>query len=246
MNLGAKLDGVDEPKEILDGIVEARKKLLMGFKGNKNVSKKKFEEACNPTLFTFSLSGEPTIYPRLGELIREVRGRGAVSFLVTNGLNPEAIEKLEKEGNLPTQLTVSCLPNRELFEKWCRCSKKNGWEEFLKSLDLFKKLEGKTRRALRLTLVKEKNMSDKNVLEYAKLIKKAEPDFVHVKGFMSVGWARERLGYAKMPWHSEVRDFAEKLVEELKKEDYKILDEVERSCVVLIGRSGVGLGIEKV
>ena len=75
MNLGTKLSKVDEPKEILDGIVEARKKLLMGFKGNKNVSRKKFIEACNPILFTFSLSGEPTLYPKLGEMIKEVRKR---------------------------------------------------------------------------------------------------------------------------------------------------------------------------
>ena len=78
-------------------------------------------------------------------------------------------------------------------------------------------------------------MSEKNIKEYVELIKKAEPDFVHVKGFMSVGFARERMGYDKMPWHYEVRRFAESLVKELGK-GWKVLDEEKRSCVLVLGR----------
>ena len=243
MSLGTKLDKVDNPKEILDEIIKARKKLLMGFKGNKNVSRKKFIEACNPTLFTFSLSGEPTIYQRLGEMIQEVRVREGVSFVVTNGQNPEAIKKLEKENSLPTQLTVSLnAPNEKLFDVWHRSCKKDAWKKFNQTLGLIKTLKGKTRRAIRLTLVKNKNMSDKNIEEYVKLIKKAEPDFVHVKGFMSVGYSRERLGYETMPWHADVKKFAEKLVGGLGGK-WKVLGEEERSCVVLVGKSKKGLKI---
>jgi len=254
MNLGDKLEKVDSPKEIIDGIVEARKKLMMGFKGNKNVSEKKFKEAVKPTLFTFSLSGEPTIYPHLGEMINEVRKRKAVSFLVTNGQNPESIKKLEKENALPTQLTVSCnTGNEKLFKIWHNSKNKDGWERFNETLDLMKKLEGKTRRVVRLTLVKVgkedgkfkdlTNMSDENVLEYVGLIRKAEPDFIHVKGFMSVGYSRERMGYDKMPWHYEVKRFAEKLAKELKKDGYKILGEEKRSCVVVLGKNKRGMKI---
>jgi len=243
MNLGTKLDKVDEPKEILNGIVEARKKLLIGFKGNKKVSAKKFKEACNPTLFTLSLSGEPTLYPRLGEMIDEIRKRKAISFLVTNGQNPEAIKKLEKENSLPTQLTVSVnAPNEKLFKNWHRSSKKDAWKKFNETLNLIKKLKGKTRRVIRLTLVKDKNMFEKNIKEYIKLIKKAQPDFVHVKGFMSVGYSRERLGYDKMPWHKDVKEFAEKLIKDLGNR-WKVLGEEERSCVVLVGKSLKGLRI---
>jgi len=256
MNLGTKLPCVDEPNKIIDGVIEARKKLLMGFKGNKKISAKKFEEACNPNMFTFSLSGEPTIYPRLGEIISELRKRNCITFLVTNGLNSEAIEKLEKENCLPTQLTLSTnAPNKKLFELWHRSTKKNAWEEFNKTILLMKKLNGKCRRVVRLTLVKKgkdkgkykdvSNMEDEHVSEYVSLIKKAEPDFVHVKGFMSVGYARERMGYDKMPWHYEVRAFAEKLILELKKEGYNILGEEKRSCVVLIGKNKKDLNIKK-
>ncbi|MEI6058604.1 MAG: hypothetical protein WCP89_02425, partial [archaeon] len=115
------------------------------------------------------------------------------------------------------------------------------------------------RMALRMTLVKKgddkkksfneiSNMEDENVGEYATLIKKAQPDFVHVKGFMSVGYARERMGYDKMPWHKEIREFAIKLVDELKKDketaDYKILDEEERSCVVVLGKNKKDMKID--
>ena len=254
LNLGIKLKNIDEPKKILDEIIEARKKLLIGFKGNKNVSEKMFKEACNPTLFSFSLSGEPTLYPKLGEIIKEIRNRGCVSFLVTNGQKPKAIEKLKKQKALPTQLTISCnAPNKKLFKIWHNSKTKQVWKKFNKTLELMKKLKGKTRRVFRMTLVKvgkEKgkfkdltNMSDENVLEYADLIRKTEPDFIHVKGFMSVGYSRERMGYDKMPWHHEVKGFVKKLIKSLGK-GWKVLGEEERSVVVLIGKSKKGLKID--
>ncbi len=260
LNLGTKLETIDEPEKILTGIIEARKKLIMGFKGNKKVSEKKFKEALEPTLFTMSLSGEPTLYPRLGELFSEIRKRKCISFLVTNGQNPEVLEKLEKENNLPTQLTISMnAGNEKLFKLWHRSSKKDAWKRFNQSLDIIKNLKEKTRRAVRLTLVKPgtnkakyqelTNMSDENAKEYALLIKKADPDFIHVKGFMSVGYSRERLGYDKMPWHYEIKKFAEKLLEELKKQgmkDYKIMGEEKRSCVVLLAKNKKDLKIKNV
>ncbi|MFZ5955134.1 MAG: 4-demethylwyosine synthase TYW1 [Nanoarchaeota archaeon] len=256
-NLGTKLSKVDEPKEIIENIIKERKKLLIGFKGNKNVNDKKFEEALEPTLFTFSLSGEPTIYPRLDELIQEVRRRNAFSFLVTNGLNPEAIKRLEDKNSLPTQLTVSVnASNKELFKVWHRSSIKNPWEKLNNTLDLMKELKGKTRRVIRLTLVKEgkdntsigklSNMKEEHIKEYAELIKKADPDFVHIKAFKSVGFSRERFGYDKMPWHYEIKRFAEKLKDELKEEDYKILGEEKMSCVVLLGKDKKMMKIKKI
>ena len=65
LSLGKKIEKIDDPIWILDEIIKARKKLLIGFKGLEKVSKKKFEEACVPSLYTFSLAGEPTIYPKL-------------------------------------------------------------------------------------------------------------------------------------------------------------------------------------
>jgi len=248
MNLGTNLPDVDEPKKIIDDIVKARKKLLIGFGGNEKTSKKKFKECLEPSIFTLSLSGEPTLYPKLSGLIKIIRKRGAISFLVTNGLNPEAINKLEVGGSLPTQITVSLnAPNEKLWKMWHRSSKKDGWEKLNETLDVLKRLKGKVRRVIRLTLVKKgsekeklkelSNMEKEHVSQYVKLIRKAEPNFIHVKGFKSLGYSRKRMGYSKQPFHKEVKDFSLKIEEELKKDGYKILGEEILSCVVILGKN---------
>ena len=259
LTLGDKMKEVDDPIKIIDGIVEERKKLMMGFGGNDKVDKEKFKKALEPSLFTMSLSGEPTIYPRLGELFAEIRRRGAVSFLVTNGLNPKALLNLDKKkGEFPTQITISTnAPNENLFLKWHRSTKKEAWKKFNESLGVLNSLNSKVRRVVRMTLVKEgdgglSNMSEENIGEYVSLIKKANPDFVHVKGFMSVGYARDRMGYDKMPWFREVREYANKLWKSLtkltdnSKEGYEIAGEDERSCVVLLAKRGKKLKIDRI
>lgn len=257
MNLGTELGEVDEPKEIIEKIIKARKKLLSGFLGSKKISIKKFNESLNPSLFTLSLSGEPTLYPKLPELIKEIKKRHAISFLVTNGLNPEVLKKLEKENALPTQITVSInTSNKKLWKFWHCSTKKDGWKKFNESLSILKELKGKTRRVVRLTLVKKgddtekfkdlSNMEKEHIQEYANLIKKAEPDFVHVKGFKSLGYSRKRLGYSKQPFYEEVKEFAENLVGELKKDGYKILAKDEYSCVVLLGKNKEKMRIRKI
>lgn len=244
-NFGTKIDEklVDKPEKIIDDCIKVQRKMLSGFKGNKKVNMQKWKEAQNPSQFAISLSGEPTIYPRLGELIKELRKRKIISFLVTNGLNPEVLKKLEKEKALPTQLYISLnTSNEKMYEKWHKSTMKNAWKKFNESLEIMKQLEGKTRRVLRMTLVRNKNMTEEK--NYAKLILKAEPDFVEVKGFMSVGFARKRLGYETMPTHEEIKKFSEKLKEELG-EDYKILDEKVESRVVLIGKNRDRMKIQK-
>ncbi|MFH1801317.1 MAG: 4-demethylwyosine synthase TYW1 [archaeon] len=256
MNLGTDLGEIDEPEEIIKGVINARKKLLMGFKSNKKTSARKFKESLEPTLFTMSLSGEPTLYSKISGLIKEIKKRKAVSFLVTNGLNPEILKKLAEEKNFPTQITVSTnTPNEKLFNSWHCSSKKNAWKKFNDTLKLLKSLKGRTRRVIRLTLVKEgdskekfkeiSNMKDEHILEYAVLIRKAEPDFIHVKGFKSLGYSRQRMGYSKQPFYDEVLEFAKKLAKELKSEKYKILAKDELSCVVLIGKDKKMMKIKK-
>jgi len=248
MNLGIKINEADKPKEILNKIIEARKKLLMGFKGNKGISSKKFKEALNPNFFTFSLSGEATLYPKLAELIKEIKKRDAIAYLVTNGQNPDVLKKLEKKNALPTQIVISTnAPNEKLFKIWHNSIRKDAWKRFNETLKLMKKWKGKTRRVIRLTLVREgddseklkelSNMKDEHIKEYAKLIRIAEPDFIHVKGFKSLGYSRKRMGYSKQPFHEEIQDFAEKLKKELEDLGYKKLGEDERSCVVILGKS---------
>jgi tRNA wybutosine-synthesizing protein 1 len=232
MNLGTEIKDIDEPQEIIKGCINSQRKMLSGFGGNKEVKKKRFEEAQDPEQFAISLSGEPTLYPKLPELIKELRKMRKTSFIVTNGLNPEMLDKLKKEKALPTQIYISMnAPNEKMYNEWHKSSTKDAWKRFNKSLEIMKGLKGKTRTVVRMTLVKDKNMI--NEKEYSNLIKKAMPDFVEVKGFMSVGYARQRLGYETMPNHQEIKDFAAKLVKKLK--GYKVLDEKKESRVVLLG-----------
>ena len=260
LSLGDKMDKIDDPIEILDKIIEARKKLLTGFGGLDKVSKKKWKEAEEPTLYSFSLSGEPTLYPRLDEMMKEIRKRKAISFLVTNGQNPEMILKLKRRNALPTQLTLSTnAPNKELFDRWHSSCKKDAWGRFNKTLKIIKSLKGKCRRCIRMTLVRTgtrgmpalnnvTNMTDELIPQYAKMIVTSQPDFIHVKGFTSIGYARKRMGHDKMPWFYEIKDYSKKLLEVLKKDstDWKILASDERSCVVVIGKNKKDMKIRKV
>jgi tRNA wybutosine-synthesizing protein 1 len=245
LTIGNKIKNPDDPKEIIKGCIAAQRKLINGFKGNKKINLKKFEQAQEPMQFAISLTGEPTIYPRLGELIKELRKQGKTSFLVTNGLNPERLKQLQENNSLPTQLYVSMNTNNEkFFNKWHRSQTKDAWKKFNQTLEIFSKL--KTRKVVRMTLVKglNNNMKKEMVEDYAKLINKAKPDFIEVKGYMSVGFARNRngMGYDSMPTYDEIQDFSKKLAKEL---NLKILDFHEFSRVVLIGKDKKKMKIKK-
>jgi tRNA wybutosine-synthesizing protein 1 len=236
LTIGTNMENqiIDEPEEIIKGCILAQQKLLSGFNGNSKSDKKKLKEAQEPMQFAISLTGEPTLYPKLGDLIEELRNQKKSTFVVTNGLQPEVLEILSKKNQLPTQLYVSLnTPNEKLFNEWHRSKTKNAWNIFNKTLDIFPKL--KTRKVIRMTLVKDKNMKDEFIQDYSDLIKKANPDFIEAKGYMSVGFARQRMGYETMPTHKDIREFSEKLKNTLGK-DWKILDEHEHSKVVLIGK----------
>ena len=206
--LGSELKGyIDSPKDIIDGCIKAQRKLLIGFKNSEKTNMKKWREAQEPMQFAISLSGEPTVYKKIGGLIAELRRRGKTSFLVTNGLYPKKIKELAKKSQLPTQLYVSVnTPNKELYTKFHRSSKKDAWERLNKTLEFLPKLCGKTRTVFRMNLVRDLNMIEPE--NYAKMIQKANPMFVEIKGFMSVGFARQRLGYDKMPTHEEMKKFS--------------------------------------
>ena len=256
LTLGSELKGdVDSAKKIIDECITAQKKLIIGFKGNKKVKMKKFEEAQEPMQFAISLSGEPTVYEDIGGLIQELRKRGKTSFLVTNGLYPEKIKELKEKNQLPTQLYISVnAPNKKLYDKFHRSSMKDAWEKLNKSLEIMSRL--KCRTVFRMNLVKDLNMIEPE--NYATLIKKASgeakpltasskrrhnPMFVEIKGFMSVGFARQRIGYDKMPYHKDIVDFSKKLAKET---GLKILDEKKESRVVLLGKSKKDMKIREI
>jgi len=224
---------VDMPKEIIKECLIGREKLLSGFGGNKKLNKKKFKEAQLPNQFAISLIGEPTLYPYICEMVKMLKKEKKSTFIVTNGLNPNVLKEMQKKKCLPTQLYISLnTPNKELYDRWHRSSEKNAWKKFNQSLEIMKNL--KTRTAIRMTLVRDLNMAKEQANDFARLLKKASPMFIEVKGFMSVGYARKRLGYEKMPNWKEVQDYAKLIAKAI---NYKILDKHEFSRVVLLGKS---------
>jgi tRNA wybutosine-synthesizing protein 1 len=70
--------------------------------------------------------------------------------------------------------------------------------------------------------------------KYAKLIRKASPDFVEAKGYVHVGESQKRLPRDTMPTHEEVKAFSEKLSEAC---GYAYKDEQKESRVVLLSRA---------
>ena len=216
---------IDEPKDIIEGCIEAQKKLLSGFGGNANTNLKKFKEAQDPKYFAVSLTGEPTFYPKLNGLLSELKKQKRCSFLVTNGLFPKNLEKLD---DLPTQLYLSVdAPNQKIYEKIDRPLMKDSWKRFNQTLNLLPSLD--TRKVLRITVIKGMNMLD--IEGYCKLIKKADPDFIEVKAYMWVGHSKLNLDLKNMPMHDEVVDFSNKIS---KSSGLDIIDEKENSRVVLL------------
>ncbi|MFH0832015.1 MAG: 4-demethylwyosine synthase TYW1 [archaeon] len=236
--LNEQIKNPDNPKDIVDNCIRMQREILQGFKGNPKINKQRLDEAMQPLHFAISLAGEAFFYPKLSELLKEIHKRGMTSFLVSNGQLPEKISELIKKKILPTQFYISLnAPNKAVYEKMCKPMLKDAWQRFNKSLGLMRKI--KTRKVLRMTLVRNLNMIEPE--NYAKLIRKAAPDWVEVKAFMSVGSSRQRLAYDRMPLHPEVREFAGKIA---KHAGLKILNEKKESRVVLLGKSRKNLKLK--
>jgi len=239
------IENPDNPKEIIEGAIKAQQKLLTGFKIDKNskrkqlskANQKKLEEAQELNQFAISLTGEPTLYPKIGELINEIRKRNATSFLVTNGLQPKVIKSLIDKNALPTRLYISVnTSNKEEYNKFHRSLKENAWENLIETLKLLPNLENKNKTVFRINLIKDLNMDERFIPEFVNLIKLSKPSFIEVKSYMSVGFARERLGYERMPTHKEMLTWVKKLEKALKGTEYKHLDSHERSRAYVLGK----------
>jgi len=218
---------IDDPKFILDKSIEMHKKLITGFKGDKRCDQKKWKEANNPNMLACSLSGEPTLYPRLGEFFEECKKRKITTFLVTNGTNPKALEKLDI---LPDQLYISIVaPNKEIYKKICSPLIPDSWEKIIQTLELLPSLN--TRTVIRHTLVKDWNMDKKYIKDYSKLDEKAKAMFIEPKGYVFVGYSRKRMNLSNMPSHKSVHDFGVALGDYL---GYRIVMEKPDSRVVLL------------
>ena len=215
----------DDPKTIIKEAIEAQNNLLCGFFGNDNANRKKLEETKRPTNAAISLAGEPTLYPEIDELIAEFNRQDFTTFLVSNGLYVDKLKNLETE---PYQLYLSLdAPTKKIYDAVCRPRINNAWDNLNESLETLSSFDSRT--CIRNTCVKGRNMVNPEL--YAKLIEKADPDFVEVKAYMCVGSSRERLTPDNMPTIHEVKDFAQKIGDECGR---KIVNESEVSRVVLL------------
>ncbi|MHA1379949.1 MAG: 4-demethylwyosine synthase TYW1 [Candidatus Helarchaeota archaeon] len=220
---------IDSPKKILDGCIREWRRILSGYKpsSHKKVDWKKWKEANEPFSVAISLSGEPTLYPFISDLIFEIKKRNLIAFLVTNGTFPEVLKNIEE----PNQLYVSVIAtNKKEYKKICRPLISDGWERLNKTFELIPSFNCPT--VFRLTLMHGMNL--KNPEEFAKIINNSTPTYVECKGYMYLGFSRKRgLTLDHMPRHEEIKLFSEKISALT---GYKILDESIESRVVLLSR----------
>jgi tRNA wybutosine-synthesizing protein 1 len=215
----------DSPEKIVSSCFIEQHRLVSGYGGSEFMDRAKWKEAFTPKHVAISLSGEPTLYPYLHELIEEFHKKNFTTFVVTNGTNPEMVGKIR-----PTQLYISMnAPDKKTYEKVC-APLRDTWENIKQSLELMK--SSKSRTAVRITLTRGINMI--NPEGFAHLMEAAQPDYVELKAYMYLGFSRKRLSLENMPSHEEVKDFSKQVARAL---GYFITDESENSRVVLLSKS---------
>ena len=226
------LAGADDPAMIVEASIEAQRELLSGYGGNPNVSKERLQEAWNPNQVAISLTGEPTLYRRLGEMIDEFKRRNMTTFLVTNGTTPSVLRRMHAEGRLPTQLYVTvAAPNESIYRELVAPKSGNEFTKLRETLALLPSLP--TRTVIRHTLVDGWNLGWEE--EYGDLDRLAKPMFIECKGYSFVGESRLRLKAENMPPHASIRRFAARLADRI---GYGIAAEREDSRVVLLTTDG--------
>ncbi|MCX8174683.1 MAG: 4-demethylwyosine synthase TYW1 [Candidatus Micrarchaeota archaeon] len=222
----------DDAASIVDGLVRAQKDIVSGYGGNRQVGKERYEEAMEPAHAAISLAGEPAAYPFLEQMILEFHRRKMTTFLVTNGTFPQRLSAMR---TLPTQLYVSMVaPNTEVYARAIRPMSQNLWGNYLRTLELLPLLGKRTRTVLRMTLVR--GVNDFDLDGYARQIRKAQPHYVEVKGFVFMGGARQPqrgLSPQSMLEMDEIGAIAEKLSEA---SGYRRCEEHLPSRVVLLCR----------
>jgi tRNA wybutosine-synthesizing protein 1 len=218
---------IDAPEPIITEALAAHYDLLQGFGGSSSMNRALYDQSKSVKHVALSLTGEPIIYPRINEMIALFHAQGISTFMVTNGQYPEQIRDLAPV----TQLYLSVdAPNQEMLKEIDKPAFPDFWERSQQSLQYLREKKGRT--TIRLTMVKGVNM----VLpeQYAELIKKGDPDFVEVKGYMFVGASRQKLKLENMPYHEDVHAFTLALAEHLP--EYLIASEHTPSRVVLLAK----------
>lgn len=225
----------DDPKYIVDEAVRLHVNMINQMKGVPGVQPSRLEEAYTVRHCALSLVGEPIMYPRINEMLRELHDRKISSFLVTNAQFPERIEQLDPV----TQLYVSVdAATKDSLKAIDRPLFKDFWERFLSSLKALQ--QKKIRTVYRMTLVKSWNMTE--VEAYVQLIEEGLPDFIEIKAVTYCGKSdASSLTMQNVPWHEEVCNYAEEICKRITERGvidirYSIATEHQHSCCILIAR----------
>ena len=224
---------VAEPKEILTKLMEERKKLIMGYYGDSRNDKQRLDESLLPSHYAISLSGEPTMYPKLPELIKYLKSLEATKsiFLVTNGQEPDMIQRLQDEDALPTQLYLST--NAADYDSFLKINKpkyNDSWQRWNKTLEMLKHLD--TRTVLRITLIRNYNDQKEMIPAFASMLKQASPHFIEIKSYMHIGRSTNRLEHSNMLEMDEVRKFSEEIAKQ--SQIFSVMDESLVSRIVIL------------
>ena len=232
-SLAMEPERVAEPEDIMQKLMAERRKLIMGHYGDPNQDKQKLDESLLPSHYAISLSGEPTMYPKLPELIKYLKSLEATKsiFLVTNGQEPDMIKRLADEDALPTQLYLSTnAADHESFLKVNRPRYDDSWKRWNKTLDMLSKLD--TRTVLRITLIKNWNDSHEMIPAFTQMFDKSNPHFIEIKSYMHIGRSTNRLEHENMLDMNEIRNFATGISQY--SERFSIMDESEISRIVIL------------
>ena len=224
---------VAEPQDIITKLMAEREKLIMGHYGDPKSIHKKLDESLLPAHYAISLSGEPTMYPKLPELIKYLKTLPATKsiFLVTNGQEPQMLRRLQDEDALPTQIYLST--NAADYDSFMRINKprySDSWERWNQSLELLQNMD--TRTVLRMTMIRNHNDFEEMIPAFADMIRRANVHFIEIKSYMHIGRSTNRLARSDMLEFEEISYFAGRLAE--KSQIYSVIDESIASRIVLL------------
>ena len=226
-------ENVAEPKEIVTKLMAERKRLINGYYGDSRNDTTRLDESLLPSHYAISLSGEPTMYPKLPELIKYLKSLAATRsiFLVTNGQEPDMIKELQDKDALPTQLYLST--NAADYDSFMRINKpryNDSWERWNRTLTMLKDID--TRTVLRVTLIRDFNNLELMIVPFAKMFEQAMPHFIEIKSYMHIGRSTNRLEHSNMLEMDEIREYSKKIIKHAS--TFEIMDEsfVSRICVL--------------
>jgi tRNA wybutosine-synthesizing protein 1 len=220
---------VDEPRRLVDEAIQKHRFMVKQYRGVPGVQPERLEEAMQIKHCALSLVGEPIMYPHINQFVDMLHKEGISTFLVTNAQFPERIVQMAPVTQLYVSVDASTQDSLKAID---RPLFKDFWQRFIDSLKALKHKQQRT--VYRLTLVKDVNMSDAEIREYAGLVSLGRPTFIEIKGVTFCGESNaSNLTMGNVPWHHEVRNFALQLCK-LLDGNYELACEHAHSCCVLI------------